>query len=124
MSNRYCYLLASGNEFSLASSQQNLFDIYLLLYVQSLDDGRKDRPKHVECYTKIYKFEKLVYLVGFTVEIVLLYFSLCSIVTCFYKLPENVTYVAETRCSTAQIETKKNCHAGHLILVTHKLICF
>jgi len=32
----------------------NLFDIYLMLYVQSQtpDDGRKDRPKHVECYFK------------------------------------------------------------------------
>ena len=38
----------------LASSQQYLFDICLLLYVQSLtpDDGQKDRPKHVECYSK------------------------------------------------------------------------
>jgi hypothetical protein len=29
--------------------------IYLLLYVQSRspDDGRKDRPKHVEYYSKI-----------------------------------------------------------------------
>jgi len=28
----------------------NLYDIYLTLYVQSWtpDDGRKDRPKHVE----------------------------------------------------------------------------
>ena len=40
---------------SLASRQQYLFDIYLLLYAQSWtpDDGRKDRPKHVECYSKI-----------------------------------------------------------------------
>jgi hypothetical protein len=39
----------------VASSQQNLFDIYLMLYVQSWtpDDGRKDRPKHVRCYYKI-----------------------------------------------------------------------
>jgi len=39
----------------LASSQQNLFDMYLMLYVQSWtpDDGRKDRPKHAECYHKI-----------------------------------------------------------------------
>ena len=31
-----------------------LFDIRLLLYLQSLtpDDGRKDRPKHVQCYSK------------------------------------------------------------------------
>jgi len=37
----------------LASRQQYLFDICLLQYVQSLtpDDGRKDRPKHVECYS-------------------------------------------------------------------------
>jgi len=35
----------------LASRQQCLFHIYLLLYVQSLtpDDGWEDRPKHVEC---------------------------------------------------------------------------
>jgi hypothetical protein len=44
-----------------------LFDIY----VQSCtpDDGWKDCPKHVECYSKINKSEKLVHLVGFTVEI-------------------------------------------------------
>ena len=55
----------------LASSQQNLCDIYLMLYVQSRtpDDGRKDLQKHVKCYSKIYKFEKLVHLVGFTKEI-------------------------------------------------------
>jgi len=37
----------------LASSQQYLFDICLLQYVQSLtpDDGRKDRLKHVKCYS-------------------------------------------------------------------------
>jgi len=39
----------------LASRQQYLFDKCLLLYVQSwtLDDGRKDRPKHVQCHSKI-----------------------------------------------------------------------
>ena len=37
----------------LQSSRQYLFDICLLQYVQSLtpDDGRNDRPKHVECYS-------------------------------------------------------------------------
>ena len=37
----------------LASSRHYLFDKCLLLYVQSLtaDDGRKDSPKHVECYS-------------------------------------------------------------------------
>jgi len=31
----------------------NLYDVYLMLYVQSWtpDDGRKDRPKHVEWYS-------------------------------------------------------------------------
>jgi len=39
----------------LASSQQYLFDKRLLQYVQSCnpDDGRKDRPKHVEYHSKI-----------------------------------------------------------------------
>jgi hypothetical protein len=50
-----CWLLASGPEFHLgpASKQSiNLYDIYLT-YVQSRtpDDGRKDRPKHVEWYS-------------------------------------------------------------------------
>jgi hypothetical protein len=41
--------------FPLASSQQKLYDIYLMLYVQSYtsDDGLRDRPKHVDCYYKI-----------------------------------------------------------------------
>jgi len=40
---------------SVVCRQQYLFDICLLLYVQSWtsDDGRKDRPKHVECHPKI-----------------------------------------------------------------------
>jgi len=39
----------------LASSQQCLFDICLLLYVQSWtpDDGRNDRPKYIKCLSKI-----------------------------------------------------------------------
>jgi len=40
-------------EFHLGTASKqsmNLSDIYLMLYVQSWtpDDGRKDRPKHVE----------------------------------------------------------------------------
>jgi len=56
----------------LASRQQHLFDKYLLLYVQSWipDDGRKDRPKHVECHSKINNFDALVHLVGFTTGII------------------------------------------------------
>jgi hypothetical protein len=50
------WLLASEFQLVPASKQpQNLHDVYLLLYVQSKtpDDGRKDRPKHVECSYKI-----------------------------------------------------------------------
>jgi hypothetical protein len=54
----------------IASKQpQNLYDIHLMLYVQSWtpDDGRKDHPKHVECCSKINL--NIVHLVGFTIEI-------------------------------------------------------
>jgi len=53
----------------LASKQStNLYDIYLMLYVQSWtpDDGRKDRPKHVEWYSIN---SKIMHLFGFTIEI-------------------------------------------------------
>jgi len=59
------WLLASGP----ASKQStNLYDIYLTLYVQfwTPDDGRKDRPKHVEWYSIN---SKIVHLVGFAIEI-------------------------------------------------------
>jgi len=50
----------------LASSQHNLYDIYLLLCVQcsTPDDGQRNCPKHVEFYSKN-KSQKLVHLVGF-----------------------------------------------------------
>jgi len=46
----------------------NLYDIYLMLCVQSWtpDDGRKDRPTHSEWYSIN---SKIVHLVGFTIEI-------------------------------------------------------
>ena len=53
-----------------ASKQpQNLYG--MLLYVQSEtpDDGRRDRPKHVECCSKIKQICDIVLLVGFTIEI-------------------------------------------------------
>jgi hypothetical protein len=64
----------------LASRQHYLSDICLLLYVQSWtpDDGRKHRPKHVQCYSKLKKFETLVHLVGFTIEMYFLF--LCEFV--------------------------------------------
>jgi len=52
-----------------ASKQStNLYDIYLMLCVQSCtpDDGRKDRPKHVEWYSVK---SKIVHLVVFTIKI-------------------------------------------------------
>jgi len=51
-------------------TQQNLYDIYLLQYVQcwTPDDGQRDCPKHVAYYSKN-KFEKLVHLVGFVTRI-------------------------------------------------------
>ena len=60
-----------NSEFHLvpASKQStNLYDIYLMLYVQSFtpDYGQKDRPKHVEWYSIN---SKIVHLVGFTIEI-------------------------------------------------------
>jgi len=63
LSNKYCWLLVS--------SQQYLFDKCLLLHVQcwTADDGRKDRPKHVECYSKINKFDIWAHIIGFTAEI-------------------------------------------------------
>jgi hypothetical protein len=67
------YLLAESGCSSLiplASSQHSLYDIYLLLCVQYLtpEDGQKTCPKHAEFYSKN-KFEKLVYLVGFSIRI-------------------------------------------------------
>jgi len=52
-------------------SNRYLFDKCLLLYVQSWtpDDGRKDLPKHVECYSKINKLDTLVHLAVFTIGI-------------------------------------------------------
>ena len=54
----------------LASSQHNLYDIYLLLCVQcyTAADGQRNCPKHVEFYSKN-KFEKLVHLISFIIRI-------------------------------------------------------
>jgi hypothetical protein len=53
----------------LESSQQNPYDIYLLLCVQywTLDDRQKTCPKYVEFYSKS-KFEELVHLVGIIIR--------------------------------------------------------
>jgi len=50
-------------------TQQNLYDIYLLLCVQcwTPDDGQRICPKHVQSYSKN-KFEILVHLIGFIIR--------------------------------------------------------
>ena len=52
----------------LASSQHNLYDMGLLLFVQcyTLDDGQRNCPKPLEFCSRN-KFEKLVHPVGFVV---------------------------------------------------------
>jgi len=69
------WLLASGHEMELhfllvpASKQStNQYDIYPMLFVLSRtpDDGRKDRPKHVDWYSVN---SKIVHLFGFTTDI-------------------------------------------------------
>ena len=61
-----CLLVGSG----CFSSQHNLYDIYLLLYIQywTPNDGQKTCRKHVEFYSKN-KFEKLGDFVGFIIRI-------------------------------------------------------
>jgi len=70
MSYRLCWLLASRIRIPLASSQLNLYDIYLLPCVQCWTpyDGQRNCLKYVEFYSKN-KFEKLVHLVGFIIII-------------------------------------------------------
>ena len=72
---QFSWLFASGHEmeryFHLVPASKestNLYYIYLMLCVQSWtpDDGRKDRPKHVEWYLIN---SKIVHLVGFAIEI-------------------------------------------------------
>ena len=47
-------LPAHHQEAKTVHTTTGLFDKCLLLYVQSRTlDGRKDRPKHVECHSKI-----------------------------------------------------------------------
>jgi hypothetical protein len=76
MSYKLCWLLASGIRMELssipipiASSQHNLYDIYLLLCIQywTPDDGQKTCPKHVEFYSK--KNWEISVFVGFIIRI-------------------------------------------------------
>jgi hypothetical protein len=42
--------------------------MFAVCTVKTADDGQRNCPKHVECYSKN-KFEKLVHLVGFKIRI-------------------------------------------------------
>jgi hypothetical protein len=66
-----------SNQILLSASKQRAVSVWLL-YIQSwtADDGRKDRPKHVQCHSKINKFDTLMHLVRFAIEIIETYF--CS----------------------------------------------
>jgi hypothetical protein len=66
----YVYVITGYADCLLASSQHNLYDIYLLLCIQcwTADDGQRTCPKDVEFYSKN-KFEKFVHLVGFITRI-------------------------------------------------------
>jgi len=66
----YMQQQAFVKQILLTANKQSAVFVWQL-YVQSwtADDGRKDRPKHVECYSKINKFDTLAHLVGFTIEI-------------------------------------------------------
>ena len=70
---RYTCFMGRVNVLVVFVRQLYLSDKYLLLYAQSWtpDDGRKYRPKHVECHSKINKSDTLVHLVGFAIGITL-----------------------------------------------------
>ena len=67
------YILAGSGWIliPLASSQRNLYDIYIVLCIQcwTPDDGQNTCPKHVEFCSKKEKIEKLVHFVGFIIRI-------------------------------------------------------
>jgi len=71
---------------SLASSQQTLYDIYLLLCVQcwTPDDGQRNCSKHVEFYSKN-KFE-IIFIVASCMLIVSLLLLFQLIHTNYYKI--------------------------------------
>ena len=77
----------------LASSQHNLYDIYILLCVQcwTPDDGQRECPKHVQFHSKN-KFEKSVHLVGFVIRRVFLIAGLLAV-------QQTTSYVQNLQCS-------------------------
>jgi len=78
-----CLLAGSGCSIQilLASSQYNMYDIYLLLCVQcwTPDDGQRNCPKHVHFYSKN-KSDKLVHLSGFIIKMYKTYVGSTAII--------------------------------------------
>jgi len=64
------YSLRSGSGRNLLASCQQTCMTYSIAVctVKTPDDGQRNRPKHVEFYSKN-KLEKLVHLVGFIIRI-------------------------------------------------------
>jgi hypothetical protein len=77
MSNSCCYLLLSGMRWNAVPSHPRQQQVAAALWHIPLlhtqcwapDDGRKDRPKHVQRFTRINKLRQGVHLVGCTVGI-------------------------------------------------------
>jgi hypothetical protein len=77
----------------------NVYDIYLMLYVQSWtpDDGRKDRPKHVQWYSIN---RKIVHLAGFTTCFSFLCFSCTRCIN--WTHDREVFLPCASACSTSE----------------------
>jgi hypothetical protein len=117
----------SSISFPLASRWQQLFDICLLLYVQSSahGDGRKGRPKHVECYAKINNLRNRWYLVGFTIGIYTYCFGHnCSLVSMSARTLQSSNSYLTCKCWLISKPTSCLWNATKLFSNRHYHICF
>ena len=92
-------------------TQQNLYDIYLLLCMQykTPDNGQKICPKRIEFYSKN-KFEKLVYFIGFILRI-LNHHAIChsSMIRCSQFINKSHSQYMHSHSGMAlQCETMKS----------------
>jgi len=99
---------------------------------QTLDDGQRNCPKHVEFYSKN-KFEKLVHLVGFIIRIchsILIpctsfFLLLLSLMTCIvvgYSDPK--TSLVICLCSTSAVPDAVQSNGSlNFVVVTHDREC-
>ena len=105
MSYRLCWLFASGIRMSsilipLASSQHNLYDIYLLLCVQcwTPGDGQRNCPKHVQFYSRNKIWEIIAsrwfyYKINFDIFLpfTLGYFKCCLFLRLYHQNPVRIS---------------------------------